>query len=78
MRAMRSLAVVLLSASLLLLTRSTVARFSDYAPHGFSSAVGTRFGARVGGIDISELEVHMSAGCEEGQECEVRVTSAMD
>lgn len=70
---MRLLAVVSLSAFLLLLTRSTVAGFSDDAPYGFSSAVGTRFGAQVGGIDMSELEVQMTAGCEEGRECEVRV-----
>lgn len=28
-------------------------------------------GGLVGGIDMSELDVQMTAGCEEGQECEV-------
>lgn len=32
---------------------------------------GTATDGTLGGIDMSELDVHMSAGCEEGQECEV-------
>ena len=69
---MRLLAVVVvaLSASFILTSRPTTIGNSVISEHHRDVVLGTE---RVpGGIDMSELEMQMNAGCEEGQECEVR------
>ena len=62
--------VVALSASFIRTSRPTTIGYAVIPDDHRDVVLGTE---RVpGGIDMSELEMQMNAGCEEGQECEVR------